>query len=247
MVLTATAEKARVVNSGVIAEASRLLDLGLQAAHSFRTRLTPVSKVSPGQTGPLQHRAVGAAEAHVVRSRVVPGGHGCLHAKRESHQEAAAGTPQRLTPRAPPAREAETRGLRGRPLPTSSRTQASGLPSQVQQSPDLHRGAELGVSHPLPRSKPPHSSGGTCLSVRDVRNGEQGAYPDPRGSSAPAPHLPDWDSTTCVLSSAFPRAQCSRIPFRAVSSPGMPWGGSTWAAEDESEDCHPLLGVPTET
>lgn len=128
MVSTAAAEKARVINSGVIAEASRPLDLGLQAAHSFRARLTPVSKVSPGQTGPLQLRAVGAAEAHVVRSRVVPGGHGCLHAKRESHQEAAAGTPQRLTPRAPPARKAETRGLRGRPHPPPAGPRPRGFP-----------------------------------------------------------------------------------------------------------------------
>lgn len=70
-------------------------------------------------------------------------------------------------------------------------------------------------------------------------------------SSVPTPHLPDWDSTTWVLSSAFPRAQCSRIPFRAVSSPGMPWGRSTWAARGEvrMNQKTAILGsrVPSET
>lgn len=131
MVSIEAAEKARVVDGGVVEEALRLLDLGLQAAYAFRTRLTPVSEVSPGQARPLKLRAVRAEEAHVVRSCVVPEGQGCLHAKRESHQEAADGTPQRLTPLSPTAEEAKTHWLRGAPYPPPARPRPQGLPRQV--------------------------------------------------------------------------------------------------------------------
>lgn len=115
--LTAAAEKTQVINRGVIPEASRLLNLNLQTANAFRAWFTPVSKVSPGQARPLQLCAVRTAEAHVVRSCVVPKDNRCLHAKRESHEEAAKGTPQRLAPRAPPVREGEMHWLCGCALP----------------------------------------------------------------------------------------------------------------------------------
>lgn len=191
MVSIAAAEKERVVDGGVVEEALRLLDLGLQAAYAFRTKLTPVSEVSPGQARPLQLRAVGAEEANVVRSCVVPKGHGCLHSKRESHQEAADGTPQRLTPPSPPAEEAKTHWLRGAPYPPPARLRPQGLPRQVLShltSTEMRAGDvgwEGAVSHPLPISKP---TGGTCPSGGEGMCVTEGKGPTPTlGDPRPLP------------------------------------------------------------
>lgn len=124
----ATAEHPDVVERGVVAEASGPLDFGLQAAHALGARVAPVPVVSPAQPGPLQLLSVRAAEAHVVRRRVVPGGRQGLHAEGEGHQEAGAGAPQRLAPGAPAAgREGQARGGRGKGLTGSPQQRVRGM------------------------------------------------------------------------------------------------------------------------